>query len=173
MAVSLCQDSPRWSRQDQSLRITDLAPLLTTAIVWLLVLLSGRSLLESLAHSPIQYAARTWLIAIALVATVSTVLPLTRRAGVRRAVRAAASLLSVGAGCLVLGFMVGVWITTRTPGLLTDYAMEATVPGLVLLALGVAGMISLSPRLSSTPTDPPAGRTSPNRPAQRLDASAG
>ena len=60
----------------------------------------------------------------------------------RRALRAAVSILSIGAGAAALGLLHGIGLTTQRTAL-WDHLLSATLPATALIFLGVSGIATL------------------------------
>ena len=60
----------------------------------------------------------------------------------RRTLRAAVSILSIGAGAASLGLLHGIGLTTQ-PTALWDHLLSATLPATALIFLGVSGIATL------------------------------
>ena len=67
----------------------------------------------------------------------------------RRALRAAVSILSIGAGAAALGLLHGIGLTTQRTAL-WDHLLTTTLPATALIFLGVSGIATLL-RTAATP----------------------
>ena len=145
-------DVRRWNRADTTLNGEDGFFAAYSAVVWIVCMLAAwRSVATPLADSPLRPLA-TWIF-IALTAWM--MLPLLQlvvpQAAVRSLLRNAVYSLSLltGGGCLA--YLYGVWAITHTPGLLTSYFREVTLPSGGLILLGLVGLVvsTLCPARSS------------------------
>ena len=67
----------------------------------------------------------------------------------RRALRAAVSILSIGAGAAALGLLHGIGLTTQRTAL-WDHLLTTTLPAAGLIILGIVGLAALL-RTAATP----------------------
>nr|WP_300336531.1 hypothetical protein [Actinomyces sp.] len=140
-------DVRRWSRANTAFSRQDGMLAAYCAAVWVVcVLAAGYSLSASLSHSPLQPLAVWILIAV----TAWTMLPplqlMVRQATVRSLLRRAVYSLSLVTGTCCLAYLYGVWTITHSPGLLTGYFWEITLPSCGLIAIGLVGIIVSGPR---------------------------
>ena len=142
-------DVPRWERENPRLTWSDGLLVAYCVLFWVV---AGQGMLENLLKddSPAS-SALLWCIAgLTAWAALPPLQLITPWPAARRALRAAVSILSIGAGAAALGLLHGIGLTTQHTTL-WDYLLSATLPATALIFLGISGIATL---LRTVPAHP-------------------
>ena len=142
-------DVRRWERTDHRLTWSDGLLVAYCALFWFVAV---QGMIDHLLHdsSPAS-SALLWCIAgLTAWATLPPLQLITPWPAARRALRAAVSILSIGAGAAVLGLLHGIGLATQHTTL-WDYLLSATLPATALIFLGISGIATL---LRTVPAHP-------------------
>ena len=142
-------DVRRWERTDHRLTWSDGLLVAYCAVIWVVCVGLGKlgNLLEE--ASPAS-SALLWCIAgLTAWATLPPLQLITPWPAARRALRAAVSILSIGAGAAALGLLHGIGLTTQRTAL-WDHLLTTTLPAAGLIILGIVGLAALL-RTAATP----------------------
>ena len=119
-------DVPRWERENPRLTWSDGLLVAYCVLFWVV---AGQGMLENLLKDDS---------------------PASSAPAARRALRAAVSILSIGAGAAALGLLHGIGMATQHTTL-WDYLLSATLPATALIFLGISGIATL---LRTVPAHP-------------------
>ena len=135
-------DVRRWERTDHRLTWSDGLPIVYCVFTW--VVCVGLGMLGNLLGeaSPASSALVCGMTGITAWAALPPLQLITPWPAARRALRAAVSILSIGAGAAALGLLHGIGLTTQ-PTALWDHLLSATLPATALIFLGVSGIATL------------------------------
>ena len=141
-------DVRRWERENPRLTWSDGLLVAYCALFWVV---AGQGMLENLLEddSPASSALVCGITGITAWAALPPLQLITPWPAARRALRAAVSILSIGAGAASLGLLHGIGLTTQ-PTALWDHLLSATLPATALIFLGVSGIATLL-RTAATP----------------------
>ena len=138
-------DVPRWERVNPRLTWSDGLLVAYCVLFWVV---AGQGMLENLLKddSPASSALVCGITGITAWAALPPLQLVTPWPAARRALRAAVSILSIGAGAAALGLGLTTQHTT-----LWDYLLSATLPATALIFLGISGIATL---LRTVPAHP-------------------
>ena len=142
-------DVPRWERENPRLTWSDGLLVAYCVLFWVV---AGQGMLENLLKddSPASSALVCGITGITAWAALPPLQLITPWPAARRALRAAVSILSIGAGAAALGLLHGIGLTTQHTTL-WDYLLSATLPATALIFLGISGIATL---LRTVPAHP-------------------
>ena len=142
-------DVRRWERENPRLAWSDGLLVAYCVLFWVV---AGQGMLAKLLEgdSHVSSALVCCMTGITAWAALPPLQPITPRPAARRALRAAVSILSIGAGAAVLGLLHGIGLATQHTTL-WDYLLRATLPATALIFLGISGIATL---LRTVPAHP-------------------
>jgi len=134
-------DVRRWERTDHRLTWSDGLLVAYCALFWFVAV---QGMIDHLLHdsSPASSALVYGITGITAWAALPPLQLITPWPAARRTLRAAVSILSIGAGAASLGLLHGIGLTTQ-PTALWDHLLSATLPATALIFLGVSGIATL------------------------------
>ncbi|OMG10997.1 pre-mRNA-splicing factor [Actinomyces naeslundii] len=142
-------DVRRWERENPRLTWSDGLLVAYCVLFWVV---AGQGLLENLLEddSPASSALVCGITGITAWAALPPLQLITPWPAARRALRAAVSILSIGAGAAALGLLHGIGLAAQHTTL-WDYLLSATLPATALIFLGTSGIATL---LRTVPAHP-------------------
>ena len=141
-------DVRRWERTDHRLTWSDGLLVAYCALFWVV---AGQGMIDHLHDdSPASSALVCGITGITAWAALPPLQLITPWPAARRALRAAVSILSIGAGAAALGLLHGIELTTQRTAL-WGHLLSATLPATALIFLGVSGIATL---LRTVPAHP-------------------
>ena len=134
-------DVRRWERENPRLTWSDGLLVAYCVLFWVV---AGQGMLENLLKddSPASSALVCGITGITAWAALPPLQLVTPWPAARRALRAAVSILSTGAGAAALGLLHGIGLAAQHTTL-WDYLLSATLPATALIFLGVSGIATL------------------------------
>ena len=134
-------DVPRWERENPRLTWSDGLLVAYCVLFWVV---AGQGMLENLLKddSPASSALVCGITGITAWAALPPLQLVTPWPAARRALRAAVSILSLGAGAAALGLLHGIGLVTQHTTL-WDYLLNVTLPATALIFLGISGIAAL------------------------------
>lgn len=142
-------DVRRWERTDHRLTWSDGLLVAYCAVIWVVCVGLGK-LGNLLGEASPASSALLWCIAgLTAWATLPPLQLITPWPTARRALRAAVSILSIGAGAAALGLLHGIGLTTQRTAF-WDHLLTTTLPAAGLIILGIVGLTALL-RTAATP----------------------
>ena len=141
-------DVSRWERTDHRLTWSDGLLVVYCTLFWFVAV---QGMIDHLLHdsSPASSALVCGVTGITAWAALPPLQLITPWPAARRALRAAVSSLSIGAGAAALGLLHGIGLTTQRTAL-WDHLLTTTLPAAGLIFLGVSGIATLL-RTAATP----------------------
>ena len=141
-------DVRRWERTDHRLTWSDGLLVAYCALFWFVAV---QGMIDHLLHdsSPASSALVCGITGITAWAALPPLQLITPWPAARRALRAAVSILSIGAGAAALGLLHGIGLTTQRTAL-WDHLLTTTLPAAGLIILGIVGLAALL-RTAATP----------------------
>ena len=141
-------DVRRWERENPRLAWSDGLLVAYCVLFWVV---AGQGMLENLLKddSPASSALVCGITGLTAWAALPPLPLITPWPAARRALRAAVSSLSIGAGAAALGLLHGIGMTTQRTAL-WDHLLTTTLPATALIFLGVSGIATLL-RTAATP----------------------
>ena len=134
-------DVRRWERTDHRLTWSDGLLVAYCALFWFVAV---QGMIDHLLHdsSPASSALVCGITGITAWAALPPLQLITPWPAARRALRAAVSILSIGAGAASLGLLHGIGLTTQRTAF-ADHLLTATLPAAGLIVLGIVGLAAL------------------------------
>ena len=141
-------DVSRWERTDHRLTWSDGLLVAYCTLFWFIAV---QGMIDHLLHdaSPASSALVCGITGITAWAALPPLQLITPWQAARRALRAAVSSLSIGAGAAALGLLHGIGLTTQRTAL-WDHLLTTTLPAAGLIILGIVGLAALL-RTAATP----------------------
>ena len=141
-------DVRRWERENPRLTWSDGLLVAYCVLFWVI---AGQGILAKLLEgdSPVSSALVCCITGITAWAALPPLQLITPWPAARRALRAAVSILSLGAGAAALDLLHGIGLATQHTTL-WDYLLSATLPATALIFLGISGIAALL-RTAATP----------------------
>ena len=141
-------DVRRWERTDHRLTWSDGLLVAYCALFWFVAV---QGMTDHLLHdsSPASSALVYGITGITAWAALPPLQLITPWPAARRTLRAAVSILSIGAGAASLGLLHGIGLTTQHTAL-ADHLLTVTLPAAGLVVLGIVGLAALL-RTAATP----------------------
>ena len=134
-------DVRRWERENPRLAWSDGLLVAYCVLFWVV---AGQGMLENLLKddSPASSALVCGITGLTAWAALPPLQLVTPWPAARRALRAAVSILSLGAGAAALGLLHGIGLVTQHTTL-WDYLLNVTLPATALIFLGISGIAAL------------------------------
>ena len=141
-------DVRRWERTDHRLTWSDGLLVAYCTLFWFVAV---QGMIDHLLHdsSPASSALVCGVTGITAWAALPPLQLITPWPAARRTLRAAVSILSIGAGAASLGLLHGIGLTTQRTAL-WDHLLTTTLPAAGLIILGIVGLAALL-RTAATP----------------------